>query len=399
MDGDLDHGPEVKKMQPKTFLSIPPSPVHMAKNRRSWLVLPLSALAGGLFAYFGIRLIMTDKVVADIRALDNLQEILLFLSFIPLVWFSIFFHEFGHVLGGIVAGSKPVLLLAGPLKLVFSGFFPGISWNKAFSTWGGLAICIPRDGKVTRRGSWILVAGGPVASLGTALIAYAFASNLEGAFSLGLGFYALVSLAISFGTLLPIRSGGFLSDGAQLLDLVCGSKNSYARFVLGIVLGQDGAGIRPKDWSVGDIQSAMNGVTDPVLRVAGYSILATHAEDNRDPVVLENAYEAFAQCLHEGGLDSYPVAFRAELVLPVAIFIAEYYRDPDLAEKWMKLGQRPLFAPYYLPCAYAMIASCRGNSAEAARLASDARAMLSSSSAPGSGIIYQEKMLKIEVNK
>lgn len=343
-------------------------------------------------AYFGIGMVMTPKVVGAIRVMDPFVSTLVLLALVPAAWCAILIHEAGHLFGGIMVGMKPAFLMVGPLKLVFSGFKASLALNKTLSTWGGLAVCIPRDGRTKPIEMVLMIGAGPAASLLGGLFALGMAGFLEGPYSLVVGFFAILSLAIGFATLLPIRAGGFDSDGGQLLQLATGSKDSVARLLLGVVLGQDGAGVRPREWSVCQINEAIKEVTDPLIRVAAHSILAAHADDAGDTSELESAYETFAKSLHEGGLVSYPTAFRSDLVLPVAIFIAENYHDPDLAEKWILLGDKPVVAPYLLPCAQALVAKSKGKMEEASSLARKAMAMISSSPINGSAMMYVEKL-------
>lgn len=382
-------------MQIPPFLCSPPQPISVSKSNRNWFVIPVSLISGGLLAFFAIRAIMTPKVVADIKALTAFQECIAFLSFFVVAWLSILIHESGHLFGGILSGMKPTLLVAGPLKVAFKGLRPIFSFNQVLSTWGGLAVAVPADGKTTRAGLTLMVAGGPSFSLLAGSGGFACAFGLAGAPGLIVSLFSLISLAIGFGTLLPIHSGGFLSDGAQLLQIWKGSRDVAAKILIGIVLGEDLSGVRPRDWSTAPVLAELENVSDPMIRVAAHSILAASASDsgNNDAAVL--AFEQFAKTLHEGGLDSYPGPFRGELVLPVAIFIAQNYQDSVLANKWMQLGDKALLEPHLLTYAKAELAKASGDMDSAKKYAADALAIISKYPPSGSACHHREKLEKL----
>jgi hypothetical protein len=357
--------------------------------------MPIAALAGGLVTYVAIGSLMTPAVVAEIKVLNGWKAGLVLSSFPLISWLAIILHEGGHLLGGKLAGMRPLLMFAGPIKLSFDRGVPPLSWNQALSTWGGLAIAIPVRGRANRGMLAMMVSGGPATSLFTASAGWIAAYLVADAARLPIALFAAVSTAIGFATLIPLRAGGFLSDGGQLLQIAKGSQSVEARLNLSIVIGESLSGVRPRDWSVSLVRESITGVSDPILRTSGLSMIAAAADDSNDLESAHAAYEAFAKTLHEGGLRSYPRAFRGDLVLPIAIFIAERFKDVAAAERWIEIGKRNVVEKYLPLYAEAICADARGDAQASHLYAKQAIALLPDTSRNGSVVTHRERLMRL----
>lgn len=343
------------------YLSHPPSPTQTVTKKPSIWILLFSALLGGLGSYTVFSLLLTPSFIREIKSLQPLQNAAVLLSIPIAVWTAIFIHEAGHLCAGILAGMRPLFLLAGPLKVSFENSKLNIHLNKVFSTWGGLALATPREGSNRKWSLPTMIAGGPLASLILALVAGSATYQLTGWYRFPIGILAIMSLLIFIATLLPIRAGGFDSDGAQLLQLVRGSTIAKAKHKISIVVGESIAGVRPRDWSTNLLEEAIAEVSDPLTRVSAHFMLAEAAEDRDDKKKTIQAYERFAKQLHDGGLQAYPAMMRNDLIFPIVIHIVEHFRDTSLAEQWMSLCNGSTYYKYMELLAKATIAEANGD--------------------------------------
>ncbi len=358
-------------------------------------VLLIAAGIGGVVGYLAMRLSLTPQVIAELKSQSSLSFTLFLFSIIPILWFVIFFHEAGHLLGGALGGFRPVMLFAGPLKLSFEHGKVRPSWNGSLSTWGGLALAIPKEGQGSRDGYIRVIVGGPLASILLAVIAGFAAIYTNGLVKQCMGLLCLTSGAIGFGTLLPLRSGGFVSDGGQLLALLRGSRDAEARLKLAVVFGESCSGKRPREWSASLISEAIEVTEDPVIKVSALSMLASAVDDGDDVERAREAFEAFAKQLHEGALSAYPVAFRGALILPIVVFNAERLNDAEAAQRWLNVVQPGVMEKYFIDYAKAAIAAARGDKLLATEHARKALSLIKSTDKDGSTIKYRERLTRL----
>ncbi len=378
-----------------SYLSHPPVLTQTATSKREFLVLILSAAFGGVVSFFAIERLMTPAVMASIKSL-NRWELCVFLAMVPVfLWLIIFIHELGHLLAGWVAGMRPVFLFAGPLKLIFVGTRPKCYWNGSFSTWGGLALSLPTEGPLNRKLMAMYIAGGPLASLIFALVAWWLASYLAGLSYLLVGLFSITSGAIGIATLIPFVNDGFVSDGGQLFQLVRNKSLVEARMQTAFVVGESLSGVRPRDWSMATLKEIVDGISNPMLRVSALALIASSTEDsgNQDEALI--AYEALAQQLHEGGLSAYPSAFRGDMVLPIAIFLGERLKDAESAQRWLDLGKKSVMDRYLVPFAEAACASARGDRQATHNSANEALKMIPENFQNGTLVAHRERLTKL----
>ena len=159
-------------------------------------------------------------------------------------------HEAGHVIAGLSAGFRFHLFVAGPLRIQRDGDRITFGLNRIASLWGGVAACTPQTFGPELAGKMLqFTAGGPVFSaLGAIMLWPAFVlrntSPNAAACLLVLGF---ISAALCFATLMPMRFGGFVSDGGRILMLLRGSEEG--RRWIGLA-GLSGLSLaeRPRNW-------------------------------------------------------------------------------------------------------------------------------------------------------
>lgn len=378
-------------------LAEPPSAAS-ARSPTSWWAMVVSAGLGGGLSYVGISMAMDVELARGLVGLPPMQALGFAAGLLLVVWLSLLVHEAGHLLGGWLGNLRPLLLLAGPLRMDLEGGAVRLRYNREASTWGGLAVAVPRQQEVGRTTVALMVAGGPAASVGLALCAWLVPA--QGLMVQGwLGFVVLISGAIAVGTLLPMTMGGYVSDGGQLLQLWRGSSDSIHRLQLAAVLGLSAASRRPRDWPLASLSEVAVNAQAPVLRTSALMLCAQHADDGHpEPVEDERhpAYRAFlalAMDLHQGGLAHCPTAFRTAVVLPVAVFLGQRLGDAPAAAAWLKAAEGGFAEPWERQHAQAALAWAQGDVVRAAVLSDQALKVLGERLTDGAKIMARERLL------
>jgi hypothetical protein len=326
----------------------------------------VALLLGGMAVGYG------GASLADVEGLEfGWTELVL----LPLIIFGVIaVHELGHLLAGMSRGMPPLLYLVGPLRVTF-GAQPEVAYNRSLATWGGLAACQPVQEDDFPERLRFMVAGGPLASLGLALLGAILAFVLQAAgWDLArnlAGITAATSLMIFLVTVLPFRSGGFQSDGAQWLALGRRDRETELRCLLASLTGQSMAGARPRDLDPSLIERVVQGSERPELRTAAASLALSAAMDRGDSAEAERMAALVAE-----GLADYPAGFRQGLMLDLAWHRATS-GDPATARDWLnRAGNGGFTEPHQRPAAEAAIAAAEGDEAVARQAAGEALARL-----------------------
>ena len=128
-------------------------------------------------------------------------------------------------------------------------------------------------------------------------------------------------------------------------------------------------------------------------------LCAQHADDGHpEPVEDERhpAYRAFlalAMDLHQGGLAHCPTAFRAAVVLPVAVFLGQRLGDAPAAAAWLKAAEGGFAEPWERQHAQAALAWAQGDVVRAAVLSDQALKVLGERLTDGAKIMARERLL------
>ncbi len=188
----------------------------------------------------------------------NSLEIKVRLASVPVMilaaWLVLAAHEFGHVVGGWLAGFRFHFFAVGPLRIDRLGSRFTVKFNRTLSLWGGMAACGPDPAKIPtgdalRRRMLLLVAGGPATSLLGGLMALPAQVFWQSNPDMALGFmvFAVASLSIALVTMLPIGNHGYVNDGGRILSLVRDNADAR-RWMATATLGTIGSEARPRDW-------------------------------------------------------------------------------------------------------------------------------------------------------
>lgn len=312
-------------------------------------------LAGAFFGYG-----MAKIFLGNTSNLFPKQFGLFFILLLPLSYLLVVgIHELGHVLFGRWQNFDFYGLTVGPFS-----WRPDengnirFAWNTSLNLAGGVAVMLPRGTEhLAGRFVWF-AAGGPLSSLGLALLLYLLATVLPtGSFlAFMAGGLSLLSAVIFLATILPFRAGGFASDGMRILTFWRGGKIARAdiaglRTIAHIRTGQP----------YGDLPLAeMTAVAeDPDIpeqqRVTMdyYRYLATLAAGDR-----ERAAALLRSVMDR--LDAYPPGVQSSFYAEQALFEARYQKDLAAAEAaWDKFAPIPLTEPASIHLTRAAIADLR----------------------------------------
>jgi len=200
------------------------------------------------------------------------------------IWLALSVHEAGHLLGALSQGFRFVFLAAGPVWIERAGEGVAVRFNRTIQTWGGVAAAMPVDGRNLRARFSVMVAGGPLASLGLALAGWGAWSALPpGTARFAAGVAALASAGFFLATTQPFGAGGgFASDGGRLLRLWRkGAAGEREVALLAITAGAAG-GVRPRDWAPELIETALRPADGSTMEIAALVSAAQRASDVGD---------------------------------------------------------------------------------------------------------------------
>jgi hypothetical protein len=294
-----------------------------SRKSPSLLTLVASALIGALVAAGGYLLGKSahqdpvvrswiDQVGASLTLWDLLAVPVLILVVLGV-------HEVGHLLGGMARGMRFLLLIVGPFQWHASATGLRFQWVRNLGLMGGLAATVPtRLGPGLQQQLATMIAGGPMASLLLAGGAVALMTAADGRTAAYAGFVALASTGIFLVTAIPLRTGGFMSDGMQLVDLLRGGRSVAERTSLLQLTAESLAGVRPRDWEPTAVEN-VNALdsSEPMRRIAGWVLLLYRAMDCN-----ETSRVARYRALLTEHVESFPDGFRQSIHVELALLAA-----------------------------------------------------------------------------
>jgi len=329
------------------------------KSRRpQWQSLTLALGLGVVAAGLGYLLGKAGKssLPADFGASLDMLTAWDLLALPLIILFVLAFHEGGHLTGGMSRGMRFLLFIVGPFGWIRGKDGVHFRWFLSLGTFGGLAAAMPAPDQELKPQLMRLVLGGPLASLLLAAIAFAafwLLPGRPGAYGL---IFACMSLAIFVVTALPMRSGGFMSDGMQFLQLRRNPALVDRRVRLTALMAQGMAGTRPRDYDahlLAQAQAATGAESIYDIGVWLYSYF--HALDSGDNAAAANWLDRI-----ESAFDEYPDGFRQSLAIELALHEALFRRRLDVATSWMARAKGGMVDASRRSLAQAAIASLQG---------------------------------------
>jgi hypothetical protein len=311
------------------------------------------------------------------------------------VFAAIVLHELGHVAGGRLRGMRLVLFAAGPVLVLGR---PGrrLEWrfNRILPLWGGLAAMAPATQGDFRRDMLVVAAAGPAASLVAAALAAVAGAALQAGGSAGAAGAAFILAflcgAIGFATGLPLRAGGYLSDGAQCRELLRGGGEVLQRAAAARLFARSLAGTRPRDWPPEEVEAALAPGGPAVYATSALLLGAAHALDRGERALARERLLALAERIAD-----IPDGFRQAAAAEIAAFLGEE-GDAVGARAWAGAAKGGLVEPHQRELVRAAVAFAEGRDEDARRAAASARATLGRSWDAGAAQAALERLDALE---
>ena len=302
----------------------------------------LAAFLGSAFVG-GAAVLVVWKVIGIPPApanLGGLAKLSLVVGVIVTLHLVLAAHEAGHLIGGKLVGWRATRYVVGPIDLLRMPTGWSLRANRNIGLWGGLAVSLPRDAARLRQRMRVMVAGGPSTSImlgAIALIASALVRNSgTGAIPFVTAFLLLVfgfaSVLIGGITLIPGKTGGYLTDGSQLWRLRNDAPGLEGELATSIVVAHSLTGVRPRDWNAALVDLMLTAQGEGAI--ASAYIAHLHALDRGDTAA---AARHLAAAL--GGIDNVNSQLRNAVLIQGAFFRALWERDLDGAKARMAAAQ------------------------------------------------------------
>jgi len=188
----------------------------------------------------------------------------------PLVVFvvlsTIFAHELGHVVGGLLVRFKFTFIVIGPIKIETHDGRLRLALNRQLALAGGVALCLPPDDKNLENRYAAFVVAGPIASFLMGILSLALFTLLLRAFPDPATLAYLKIAALTFGfvstllglvTLIPMPNGQAASDGLRLVRFLRGGDVARRDIATLALVAASLLGKRPRHFNPKDVRTAL----------------------------------------------------------------------------------------------------------------------------------------------
>lgn len=301
---------------------------------------------------------------------------------ILVLWLVLATHELGHAIGGWLAGFSLHFYAVGPLRIDQQAGRFKVSFNRTPSLWGGMAASSPDPQNIPpseplRRKMLLLVAGGPLASLLSGLMAFPaillWPTHPRWAFAIMV--FAFASLLIAFVTMLPIGNSGFVNDGGRILQLLRRSEAAY-RWISLATLGTLASQVRPRLWPAHLIEDTTR---NPEPSYDGIMSMWMRFSWHLDRKEIPEAKLWLERALTH--VEDWPAAAQPILHSSAADFYARLEPDIPRARQHLAQAQKPGFMqPEAIALAEASVLIAEGNAAAAREKLTQARKLITTTS-------------------
>ncbi len=334
----------------------------MAKKNKQkpwWLGFLLMA-GGAVVGYVGASYFFHGSVGypdIDLFKLASIILTLLLSSFLVIL-----VHEMGHVLGGLMMGNEFSMMIVGPLKLQKEDDNYQLTFNQDIAMAGGLALTLPTKVEGFKKRRAVVIGGGPFASLVLALATYflflSFSDAVPKMLTTFLVALGTLSAMIFIITIIPMKAGGFMSDGMQLLMTFRNDDKAkqYADFMQLFAL--DNKGVSPKDLPASLFTKELDKPIKDSFDLAFQQYLYYRALDDNDLPTAENLLQAIKE-----KIDIYPANFHADVQADWFVFYSLIQPDEAKAEQILAEmdGKKPSMSKVFLNAFEAALAFRNGN--------------------------------------
>ncbi len=320
------------------------------------------------------------------------HAVLVLLVALPGLFAAIFVHmiahELGHALIGQWMGGRILRVIVGPWRWeLFRSGYRRVRLRSLKGV-GGMAQTILPDGPGFRRAFVVMLLGGPLANLVLAGIAWLLLPML-GPWPLRVFAAVFVAIGSLLGlvNLLPFRSGGFQTDGLQLLRSFTDPQGLVARQRVLRIARASIDGMRPRDFDHEDLAALDIDQSEGMEKLAAQMLHAAVAYDSGD---LTRTRELLEPALADW--QKLPDGLRQSLAMIAALLSAERDRDPAMAREWLQRAEAGLVHPFEFDWVRACIANLEGNAVERDAALTRMREGLDDTIYLGDERVYREKM-------
>lgn len=362
-----------------------PRPAPKAKAGLGFVLL---TVAGGVLGFFLAKFAKTWFPLHDTLGRLSAWDLLA----LPVLWLlAVGLHEAGHLAGGLSRGMRFLLFIAGPFGWVRTRDGIQFRWYFNLGTFGGIAAALPAPDRALKPQLLRLVAGGPLASLALAALAFAVAMANEGRPAAYLLIFGALSAMVFLVTAAPFRAGGFMSDGLQFLELSRNPALVERRVRLTSLMGTSLSGVRPRDLDPDLLAQAQALAGDePVYDVGVWFYSYGHALDRGD-IAAAGAWLDRIETV----LDRYPQGFRQAVTVELTLFEALHRRRPEVAQAWWSQSRGGVVDPSRRALAEAALAVLAGQTAAACSALDRAQAQLGRGLDPSLGAVSADQIAEL----
>lgn len=249
------------------------------------------------------------------------------------LWPNVILHEAGHALAGVARGLRVMALGVGPVRIERGVGGWHVRWGGGVRGISGFACLVPAgDRPLSKADHIVYLFGGPVANLLTAALGLALFAGMDrgaaAAFVLGVSLCAAILGVIN---LFSFESGGWRSDGRNLLDALGNRPGAAHQFRMMQLMQLSQAGVRPRDWPTALVPEPVDG-SAPLMAANDGLMRLTWAIDRRDH---EQAHSCAARVVPL--LYHVPEVYRPHLAISVAGYVALMRPDAALLGAWLPL--------------------------------------------------------------
>jgi hypothetical protein len=359
-------------------------------------VIILAAL-GGLVGFFLARMGVQTAHTTPMPV-----AIAMVILFVPAFFFVVAVHEAGHAIAGVQMNFDFRTYIVGPFLWNKEPDGWKFKWNKNVNTSGGLVICLPRSAEnLTKRFS-VFAAAGPLASLLLAVAVYVLYLLMKSEtpqplalhiLSSLLSLIATLSIAIFVGTIIPLQSGGFSSDGARIFRLMRGGDTARFEVLLLKTISEGMGGLRPLQFNGDELQEAKQlavKLDAPMGLYIDY-FLYQQAADIGDLVKAEEHLKTYLS-----QVEAIPDGLRGSVWIDAAFFYAYYMKDLTTAESfYQQYKPSPLMGLMSVHAAAAAIAFLKEDGEEVRKQVEVALREMPKMMDQGMALVLQEKLKQL----
>lgn len=352
----------------------------MSKPRKTkWKSLVLGLGMGLVGAGFGFLLAKGAMGLGPVN--ESLKSLSAWdLLALPLAWLLVVaVHESGHLAGGMSRGMRFLLIIVGPFGLVRTGEGLAFRWYFNLGTLGGVAAALPVASAPIKPQLQRLVVGGPLSSLLLAGLCAVVFMVSEGRVAAYAAITGALSALIFLVTAVPMRAGGFMSDGMQLLSLSRDPGMVERRARLLGLMGLSLAGTRPRDLDADVLRQVQEMAgNEPLFDIGAWTYSYFHAWDTGDLAAAGHWMGRIAEVF-----DQYPDGFRQSVAIELALHEAWQNKRLPEAQAWLGKTRGGVVDASRRSLAEAAVAMRQGDHARAGRALDAARASLGKAMDPG----------------